>query len=234
MDPKRASKKLREDGVVASDIEMAAPPVEDESDGEYEEIPAKGSQTVARDAPLAVNDAGVPLVPGPAAPQRETLPDVSVPDVVQDAPPQPPIGATDDDWLRSRTNRLLDLVDPDDPNFATRTTTHSGPATVASLQIPVAAGPSTEEGPDVQDTNVDDHSAAPAELGDGDSTETLIQKTARLFLRNLPYTASEDSLRTRFEKFGAIEEVCKQRHCVFPSLCCSGGLALHLVNMMNP
>lgn len=198
MDPKRASKRPREE-LAGGEAEMAPPPVEDESDGEYEDIPAKAPKALAKEAPLAINDETLPLPP----PQPKTLPDVSVPEVVKEAPRPPPIGATDDDWLRSRTNRLLDLVDPDDPNYASR----SAPAVDASPQIPVASEPSTEEGPAIQDTTID-HPEEPAEPGDGDTPETLIRKTARLFVRNLPYTATEDSLRTRFEKFGPIEEVC--------------------------
>ncbi|OIW26116.1 hypothetical protein CONLIGDRAFT_518689 [Coniochaeta ligniaria NRRL 30616] len=205
MDPKHASKKLREDIGVSGEVEMAPPPVEDESDGEYEEIPAKGPKAVAKETPPVVaNDESVP------PPQPETVPEVPAPEVVKEAPPT---GATDDDWLRSRTNRLLDLVDPDDPSFAAR---NAPAADAAPLQIPTTAGPSTEEGQPVQDTTVD-HPEGPAEPEDGDTAETLIQKTARLFVRNLPYTATEDNLRTRFEKFGAIEEVCKQRHSAFAS-----------------
>lgn len=201
MDPKRASKRPREDGGVAGEIEMAPPPLEDESDGEYEEIPAKETRLVAKEGPVVVTNESIPLPPR----QPETPPDVSATEVVKEAPPQAPIGATDDDWLRSRTNRLLDLVDPDDPNIGSRPTAQIPPALDASPQIPATTGPSDQA---VQDTTVD-HPEGPAEPGDGDSAETLIQKTARLFVRNLPYTATEDSLRARFEKFGAIEEVCK-------------------------
>lgn len=200
MDPKRASKKQRED-LVAGEVEMAPPPVEDESDGEYEDIPSKEPTVLTKEAPVAINDENLPL---PSQP--ETLADVSDPELDKAAPSLAPVGATDDDWLRSRTNRLLDLVDPDDPNFASR----SARAVDESPQIPVTTGPRTEEGPRIQDTTVD-LPERPAEPGDGDTAETLIQKTARLFVRNLPYTATDDSLRTRFEKFGAVEEVRRQR-----------------------
>lgn len=216
MDPKHASKKLREDIGVSGDVEMAPPPVEDESDGEYEEIPAKGPKDVPKEAPVVAHVENMPL------PQSETLPEVPTPEMVEEAPPT---GATDDDWLRSRTNRLLDLVDPDDPSFAARSAAVVGGA---PLQIPTTAGPNTEEDQPVQDIDID-HPEEPAEPEDGDTAETLIQKTARLFVRNLPYTATEDNLRTRFEKFGAIEEVCKQRHHNF-----SLTAGLRLVNMMNP
>lgn len=211
MDPKHASKKLREDIGESGGVEMAPAPIEDESDGEYDELPAKGSKDVAKEAPVA------PVVPVVAddesmlPPQTETTPqDVPAADVVKEAPQVPLTAATDDDWLRSRTNRLLDLVDPDDPSFATRSVLVGD---AAPVQIPITTGPGSKEGQPVQDTTVD-HPEEPAEPLDGDTAETLIQKTARLFVRNLPYTATEDSLRTRFGKFGIIEEVRKQRHCV--------------------
>ena len=34
-----------------------------------------------------------------------------------------------------------------------------------------------------------------------------IQANGRLFVRNLPYTATEDDLRKHFEPYGALEEV---------------------------
>jgi multiple RNA-binding domain-containing protein 1 len=35
-----------------------------------------------------------------------------------------------------------------------------------------------------------------------------ISKNGRLFVRNLPYTATEDDLRNHFQPFGSLEEVC--------------------------
>ncbi|KAB5549932.1 RNA recognition domain-containing protein [Coniochaeta sp. 2T2.1] len=211
MDPKHAAKRQREDAIgVSGEIEMAPAPVEDESDGEYEEIPAKGSKDAPKVAPtpkVMAKVAEVPVVvdddsvPPPQA-EPETLSNAPEPEVVKEAPPA---GATDDDWLRSRTNRLLDLVDPGDPNFVVRSAA-PGVDGAPPQQIPVTGGPTAEEGQPIQDTTVD-HTEGPAEPEDGDTPETLIQKTARLFVRNLPYTATEENLRTRFEKFGAIEEV---------------------------
>ena len=42
----------------------------------------------------------------------------------------------------------------------------------------------------------------------GDDTEEQIKKSGRLFVRNLPYTATEDDLKAHFEKYGVLEEVC--------------------------
>ena len=215
MDPKHAAKRQREDAIgVLGEVDVLPPPPDAaESDGEYEEIPAKASKRVAKEVPPIVNDDRVV----PAQPELETTaPD---PEVLEETPL---LSATDDDWLRSRTNRLLDLVDPADPSFAAR----SAPTVDVSpkLRIPTTGGPRPEE--DQPDTTVH-HAEEPAEQEDGDSPETLIQNTARVFVRNLPYTATEDNLRTRFEKFGAVEEVCKHRHCAILHPACSS-------YMMNP
>lgn len=210
MDPKHAAKRQREDAGVQGDVNMAPAPVEDgESDGEYEEIPAKTSKSVVKEVLAVVHD---DMVPPPQA-ARETIAPDPAPDSAEAVKEVPEIGATDDDWLRSRTNRLLDLVDPDDPTFATRNT-----AVVDASQpprIPTTGRPRHEEAQ--HDTTVDNKDE-PAEPEDGDTAETLIQKTARVFVRNLPYTATEDNLRTRFQSFGAIEEVCKpSSSCLSPS-----------------
>ncbi|KAI0874882.1 MRD1-like protein [Hypoxylon argillaceum] len=109
----------------------------------------------------------------------------------------------DDDWLRNRTNRLLDLGDEDDI-------------------IPVGSQPTTamtseeQEFETVAPNSVDmTEENAVADIGevvqetDSQDAATLdaIRKTARIFCRNLPYDATTEDLRAHFEKFGEVEEV---------------------------
>jgi multiple RNA-binding domain-containing protein 1 len=49
--------------------------------------------------------------------------------------------------------------------------------------------------------------ASGGELAKDDSLEA-IRRTSRLFVRNLPYSATQEDLREAFERFGTIEEVC--------------------------
>ena len=42
-----------------------------------------------------------------------------------------------------------------------------------------------------------------------DADEIIIARTGRLFLRNLPFSVSEDDVRTQFERFGAVRQVIK-------------------------
>lgn len=204
MNPGHAPKRPREQDAVSAEVEMAPPPDDDgESDGEYEEIPARSSSKNDPKTARVVATDDVSL----SQPQMEAA--TPNPEVARDAPL---VGATDDEWLRSRTNRLLDLVDPDDQSFAART----APGTDAPSHIPTSTGPKEEQPVSDAAVGQPDESAEP---GDGDDAESLIHKTARLFVRNLPYAATEDNLRARFEKFGAIQEVCNDFYFFFCAAC---------------
>ena len=115
--------------------------------------------------------------------------------------------ATDDEWLRSRTSRLLGLVDSDE----------------LDKQFEIEAQPTTraeqvEDNPERIDMNRSSDSEAPQDIGDdvkepsleepiGDPDITLIEESRRLFIRNLPYSASEDDLSQYFSEKGELSEV---------------------------
>ncbi|KAI1375433.1 RNA-binding domain-containing protein [Hypoxylon crocopeplum] len=117
------------------------------------------------------------------------------------------VAATDGDWLRSRTNRLLDLVDDEDVV----------PTTTPSRDPPSVRPNQEQEQPEVVDATVDDNQDMndQGQKSDSDEPDTeskddgldSIRKTRRLFVRNLPYSAAEDDLRSYFEQYGEIEEV---------------------------
>ncbi|KAK1830000.1 putative multiple RNA-binding domain-containing protein [Podospora conica] len=196
------TKKSRDskDGL-PSDVAPHVPAVpavlgDEESDDEYETIPARSSKPLPKDAVVG-GAGGDPPLPVPV------LPAVPTPvETVGDAPQVAP-DATDDDWLRSRTNRLLDLVDPNDPGFALR------PAAGVS-----AVPASTHHPP----TSVEQEQSAPAPPAgtSGDAPKASqkgrdpleqIAETSRLFLRNLSYHATEDDIRDHFSAFGELVEV---------------------------
>jgi hypothetical protein len=109
--------------------------------------------------------------------------------------------ATDDDWLRSRTNRLLDLMDPDD-------IVPAQPGQIAAAPIeqdndrPSTAEPShSKEADDTSRDNKESDEQQP------DDKLDTIRRTSRLFVRNLPYSTKEEDIRECFERFGIIEEV---------------------------
>lgn len=168
--------------------------VEEESDGEYETIPAPKSKRQKEDVPVAI-PAGIvtePVIVHAPQPGAE--------DVDADAAGQV-ADATDDDWLRSRTNRLLDLVDPDELDLT--------PVPVRPAPVTQSSKPSTSEDVDMDRVSPDlDVAHDPAvEQVEDNSAAGQIRRTSRLFIRNLPFKATEAELRHHFAKYGEVEEV---------------------------
>ncbi|KAJ2515605.1 Multiple RNA-binding domain-containing protein 1, partial [Coemansia sp. RSA 1937] len=93
-----------------------------------------------------------------------------------------PEALSDMDWLRMHMNSKLDTDDVED---------NVEPEGTAEQKEPVAKPQSKTSDP----------TAAIA------STIAQIHETGRLFVRNLPYMATEDDLRTTFEPFGPLSEV---------------------------
>lgn len=211
------------DGVVA--VAATAVP-EEESDDEYEQIPARKEKQRRIEPPAK------PLVSETLPSQLKEAKEVSdmqdkapagdepveSADATKPAVEQPKeVVAEDDDWLRSRTNRLLDLVDPDD----LERTPVQGPSTTETdhAQGGDAMEITPDDPPAADDVEMDEP-AAEATGGEPAKDDSLeaIRRTSRLFVRNLPYSATEDDLRESFEQFGTIEEVCFKR--IFVSFLC--------------
>lgn len=98
---------------------------------------------------------------------------------------------SDTDWLRGKTNRTLDLQDPEKDIVIS--------APVQQLPSPVSPQPSQkqvqEPAEDVErlETSPDDVSAVP---------------NGRLFVRNLAFGVEQDDLRSLFAPYGSLAEVC--------------------------
>jgi len=159
---------------------------EGESDEEYEAVPKKSRRN------------SVPKVT--VAPLPSVVEQPQVEEVVAD--PVAP-NATDDDWLRSRTNRLLDLMDPEEIGA-------NGSGAKVSAEADAVAEMTVEE-PSKNADIPEEQDAFEEEEAEEDKPDPIIEaiKTnGRLFVRNLPYSASEEDLRRHFEPFGSLEEVC--------------------------
>lgn len=168
-----------------------------ESDDEYEEIPARPAKKMAVEE-ASVGRAARPDTVSEAAlePQVQALPEPADSDTgTRD------VAATDDDWLRSRTNRLLDLVDADDPDAV------PAPKVVPSLLPPAPSVDDAAQQTEMEQARQDRRMPSVSEKDRAGDALDLVRKTSRLFVRNLPYSATEDDLRSHFEKFGSIEEV---------------------------
>ncbi|KAH8761200.1 RNA recognition domain-containing protein [Diaporthe sp. PMI_573] len=174
------------------DVEMAVVPADAESDDEYETIPAKKPkhrEEAVEEASAAQVHAPPPVVDPPQ-------------DIDQDMPDaKGPADATDDDWLRSRTNRLLDLVDPDDQSALPR-------APAPPTQTPAAtSGPSPSAEAQLDRASSEAPSEPAVEKTREETATDQVLRTGRLFVRNLPFKATEAELAKHFKKYGETEEV---------------------------
>ncbi|KAG9229368.1 hypothetical protein BJ875DRAFT_488977 [Amylocarpus encephaloides] len=153
------------------------------SDDEYESVPKMTGKSRRPQA-------AVPVLPPPvqstvmvAASTDESLPDVAA-------------GATDDDWLRSRTNRLLDLMDPNDVPMV-----QAGNVEIKNAPKPVEEPSSFDEEPVMVEEDEEEAEEKTDPIIDA------ISQHGRLFVRNLPYAATEEDLRKHFDPYGFIEEI---------------------------
>ena len=114
------------------------------------------------------------------------------------------IAQSDADWLRSRTSRLLGLLDEDEEERYMSKQDDEDASKSPDQQTPLDEPQQASECASNQVSNPEkqQEDATPV-----NADEQAIRKSKRLFLRNLPYSATEDDLRERFECFGGLEEV---------------------------
>ncbi len=202
---------------------LAAAEPESEKDEEYQYISAKKSKTdadntaadMARPRPIAaITATSIEEVEANGNEKDSKKAELST---AMSQPPQQSranVSATDDDWMRSRTNRLLDLLDPSE--LAPSAQPAPAPAQSAPQEV-------DGTGDDIRDGG--DEAAAPEEAENTAvadalptvvatqaprpprSAEDQIRETSRLFVRNLPYDATDKHIRAYFKAFGSVEEV---------------------------
>lgn len=132
---------------------------------------------------------------------------------VQGAPAVEQGPVTDDDWLRSRTNRVLELVEDDEIPLASTAPVAVAQTPAAQPRAPAEPSPvAVEAQPKPQPSAEEqaDTTAAPDE-------EDKIRETGRLYLRNLHYEVTEDEIREQFSKHGALEEVSHDTSLSLPA-----------------
>lgn len=190
---------------VADEAPQVVDVAEDESDDDYQVI-AKKPKTVD-EAPPAVNTSALPAISG-----HRPSTDVTTEEPVQQVEGMEGVEentdvergpVTDADWLRSRTNRVLDFVEDDEPALST-SQPQTRPAS-APAPAPISAQASTT-GPVAQPDEPEQEEAPPEEVPTSAEVEK-IRDTGRLYLRNLHYEVTEDELRQHFAKYGSLEEV---------------------------
>lgn len=156
------------------------------SDDEYEDVPK--AKRVSR--PTATKGAPREAKNPDDQNNQETVDDE--PSIIPVNQPEVAASATDDDWLRSRTSRLLDLDDEIIP-----------PTSVPSPPIQQEQ----EAEPAVPDEIESHIVSGEVDKSREDSFLETIRKTRRLFVRNLSYSTTEDELRAHFEEYGEVVEI---------------------------
>ena len=187
------------------------------SDEEYETVPKKRkvpkeSEEMDELERSAANASDTVRAIGQIRGDSKEAVDVNSPESVSRKVSEPPSdavpAASDEDWLRSRTSRLLGLVDDDDalqwrPSPQAIVEVTEDPA--VSKQPQWRKMPDTSAQTD-EETNTPILEAAERTVTDKEGTD---QSTGRLFVRNLLYTTTEHDIRGHFEaqNYGFIEEV---------------------------
>jgi multiple RNA-binding domain-containing protein 1 len=168
---------------------------EDESDGEYQVVPNKKAKVAAEPTPtLAVAE---PIPREEVSVEAEPVDTDEVMEDAREAPTTEQGAVSDADWLRSRTNRILELVEDD----------AVPPATAPAVQAPIPQAPVERAPPEVAEAAPEPQLQSPAQEQQGLDEETKILQTGRLYLRNLSFDVTEDELKTQFSKHGELEEV---------------------------
>lgn len=186
---------------------------EGESDDEYEYIPSRPEKRQMRQVPddqhvkTSKDDDSMAVDEEPETNGVPTEPETEAP---PDPAPAATMAATDDDWLRSRTNRLLDLVDGDEVPPLPPKNTDAQMTEPEGKSVPVDpdSKPQTQEKSQAVDTaDAPDDASGDVVQDEEDASIATVRKTSRLFVRNLPYTATEAELHEHFEQFGEVQEV---------------------------
>lgn len=125
----------------------------------------------------------------------------------EDAPvsDEEPAPVSDNDWLRSKTSRLLGLLDEEEQAEFGSKPAEEKAASPVEPQAHTDSRPIEESEP--EDTKEQEDEKTEEEAPENDPNVELIRSSARLFIRNLPYDTTDSDLEPTFAPFGKIEEV---------------------------
>lgn len=180
----------------ADDAVQAAAVPEDESDDEYQTITKTAKPALERKE--QVDEALAPSEDRAIQTDEQETNTIEAMEDVQEAPVAEQGTVSDMDWLRSRTNRVLELVEDDEePQAKAPAVRPPSPKLAPKQPTPteVIVKPAEEQQPEGEQLDV------------AEEEEDKIRKTGRLYLRNLHFDVTEDELREQFSKHGALEEV---------------------------
>lgn len=119
-------------------------------------------------------------------------------------PYEEPAPVSDSDWLRSKTSRLLGLLDEEEQAEFDSKPVEEKAASPVEPQARADSRPEKDSMP--QDTKEQEDEET-GEVPENDPNVELIRSSARLFIRNLPYDTTDTDLEPSFAPFGKVEEV---------------------------
>ncbi|KAK3674195.1 Multiple RNA-binding domain-containing protein 1 [Recurvomyces mirabilis] len=187
---------------------------EGQSDEEYEVVPKKAKVKASVVEATNQQKGATEASKGPADLQEEaTATAHSSEDIEMDGNATPNPAISDSDWARSRTSRLLGLLEEDDEGATpavARAETDESEIDEDVEQKKMSKGQSQLA------ANVEAASSLPSPPSDqpganisaeAEESTDVSQPSMRLFIRNLPYNVTREDLQAEFESFGEIEEV---------------------------
>lgn len=119
-----------------------------------------------------------------------------------DATGEPKSTVSDSEWLRSKTRRLLDLVDDDDDyEQPSSEPAAAGTAKSSGMSTPKVVTSNGQMKASPTEMVVREHS-----ISEEPDRPTGLE-SRRLFVRNLPFTASENDIEQAFSPYGELTEV---------------------------
>lgn len=215
----KSKKRAWEDGAadaagadqVHEETAVEAKPDAGKSDDEYEEVP-RPSKRFKEDTNLAdaIIEEPVAETAPPAEAAAEPGQHVENEDSTEPEAAQPAV--SDADWARSRTSRLLGLLDDEEEeeagNAATRDREESLSEDEAILQKGISKETIAEVFPKSMPTPpMDEMEGEDASDPSLDPDTEAVRSSMRLFLRNLSYNVKSEDLEKLFEPYGHLEEV---------------------------
>ncbi|MCJ1380660.1 Multiple RNA-binding domain-containing protein 1 [Xylographa soralifera] len=187
---------------------------DDAGEEDYEPVPKKHKRSS-----LAVSQLEKPLFQEMVLSADEITENQSPDNILTDdsadknppVPSEPRLTASSDvDWLRSRTSRLLGLVDDDDAIAPNPTTTENNDGDRIAIDVKPQEPKRRTSDAGSQTDDIRLHGIEEAGNSQDDRPENGVDKsllTGRLFVRNLSYATSEDDLRAHFSRYGTLAEV---------------------------
>ncbi|CEJ54075.1 Putative Multiple RNA-binding domain-containing protein [Penicillium brasilianum] len=115
---------------------------------------------------------------------------------------------SDSDWLRSKTSRLLGLLDEDEQaEFDQHKVAQPAESSRDVEESRTAAFEDVHPQPVTDDATVEDGDAVETTPERPDPNVDLIRDSARLFVRNLAYDTTDADLQPLFAPFGKLDEI---------------------------